>query len=134
MEAYDAIPYNAALMTEKGVLVSINSDSAEEARHLNQEAAKTMRWGGLTEDQALALITINPAKQLRVDDRIGSIEVGKDADLVIFDEHPLSVYAVPRTTIVDGVVYFDRDEDAARRRALAEERQSLTEKATEENR
>ena len=127
VEAYDAIPYNAALMTERGILVSINSDSAEEARHLNQEAAKTMKWGGLTEEQALALITINPAKQLRIDDRVGSIEVGKDADLAIFNEHPLSVYAVAQTTIVDGKVYFDREEDKSRQKALAEERTRLLE-------
>ncbi len=135
MEAYDAIPYNAALMTEKGVLVSLNSDSAEEARHLNQEAAKTLKWGGLSEEQALALITINPAKQLRIDDRVGSIEVGKDADFAIFDTHPLSVYAVPQKTIVDGKVYFDREEDAERQKALVEERAELLEKlkpATEE--
>lgn len=128
IEAYDAIPYNAALMTEKGVLVSINSDSSEEARHLNQEAAKTMKWGGLSEDQALALITINPAKQLRIDDRVGSIEVGKDADFAIFNQHPLSVYAVAQTTIVDGKVYFDREQDAERRKAIEKERQMLLDK------
>ena len=122
-------PHNAALMTEKGVLVSINSDSAEEARHLNQEAAKTMKWGGLTEEQALALITINAAKQLRIDDRVGSIEVGKDGDFAIFNEHPLSVYAVAQTTIVDGEIYFDRDDDAARREAMEEERRMLLEKS-----
>ena len=82
VEAYDAIPYNAALMTERGVLVSINSDSAEEHRHLNQEAAKAMKYGGLTEEQALKLVTLNPATQLGIDKRVGSIEVGKDADLV----------------------------------------------------
>jgi imidazolonepropionase-like amidohydrolase len=122
-------------MTEKGVLVSLNSDSAEEARHLNQEAAKTLKWGGLSEEQALALITINPAKQLRIDDRVGSIEVGKDADFAIFDTYPLSVYAVVQKTIVDGKVYFDREEDAKRQKALAEERAELLEKlkpATEE--
>jgi len=137
MEAYDAIPHNAALMTEKGVLVSINSDSAEEARHLNQEAAKTMRWGGLTVEQALALITINPAKQLRIDDRVGSIEVGKDGDFAIFNEHPLSVYAVAQTTIVDGKIYFDREEDVERRKAIEAERSRLLDKsetATEESR
>ena len=84
VEAYDAIPYNAALMTERGVVVSINSDSAEEARHLNQEAAKMMKYGGMTETEALKLVTLNPAKQLRIDNRVGSIDVGKDADLVIY--------------------------------------------------
>src|SRR5206468_1878798 len=90
MEAYDAIPFNAAIMVRKGVLVSLNSDSAELMRHLNNEAAKTMKYGGLSEDEALSLITINPAKQLAIDSRVGSIEAGKDADLTIFDKHPLS--------------------------------------------
>jgi imidazolonepropionase-like amidohydrolase len=128
MEAYDAIPYNAALMTEKGVVVSLNSDSAEEARHLNQEAAKTMKWGGLSEDQALALVTINPAKQLRIDARVGSIEVGKDADFALFDHHPLSVYAVNQKTIIDGHVYFDRARDIEHRAEVEAERKALTEK------
>src|SRR6185503_17092691 len=84
IEAADAIPYNAAIMVRKGVLTSVNSDSAELARRLNTEAAKSMRWGGLSEDEALALVTINPAKQLRIDNRVGSLEVGKDADVVVW--------------------------------------------------
>ena len=83
IEAEDAIPYNAALMHQKGVLVSINSDSAEHARRLNTEAAKTIKWGGLSQDEALAMVTINPAKQLRIDNKVGSLEVGKDADVVV---------------------------------------------------
>jgi imidazolonepropionase-like amidohydrolase len=129
VEAFEAIPYNAALMTERGVLVSINSDSAEEMRHLNQEAAKTVRWGGLSDNDALKLITINPAKQLGIDARVGSIEVGKDADLVLFDKHPLSVYAVPQTVWVDGQVAFDRQQDLAGRAARAAEKQALIDKA-----
>jgi hypothetical protein len=78
VEAYDAIPYNAALMTERGIVVSINSDSGEEARHINQEAAKSMKWGGLSHDEALKLVTINPAIQLHIADRVGSIEAGYD--------------------------------------------------------
>jgi adenine deaminase len=128
MEAYEAIPYNAALMTERGVIVSINSDSAEEDRHLNQEAAKTMRFGGLSAEKALELITINPARQLRIDKRVGSIEVGKDADLVIYDKHPLSVYAVAQMTLVDGQVYFDRQKDLQTRAASEAERKALLEK------
>src|SRR5208282_5694553 len=85
VEAYEAIPYNAAIMTRRGVIVSINSDDAEEARHLNQEAAKMMKYGGLTEDEALRLVTINPAIQLGIEKRVGSIETGKDADLVIYN-------------------------------------------------
>jgi imidazolonepropionase-like amidohydrolase len=121
IEAVDAIPYNAAILAKKGVLVSINSDSAEHARRLNTEAAKTIKWGGLTEDEALALVTINPAKQLHIDSRVGSLEVGKDADVVIWNHHPLSSYAVADRVYIDGQKYYDRVEDAARL-ASAEQR------------
>ena len=131
VEAYDAIPYNAAIMTKKGVVVSINSDSAEEARHLNQEAAKAMKWGGLSETEALKLVTLNPAIQLGIADRVGSIEVGKDADLVLYDQNPLSVYAVPQKVLIDGVVYFDRQQDIARRTEIEKEKQELAEKGKE---
>ncbi|MEE8525737.1 MAG: amidohydrolase family protein [Thermoanaerobaculia bacterium] len=114
VEAYDAIPHNAALMTERGVVVSINSDSGEEMRHLNQEAAKAMKWGGLDEIEALKLVTLNPAKQLGIDSRVGSIEVGKDADLVLFDGHPLSMFSVVQKTFVDGDLYFDLEADRER--------------------
>jgi imidazolonepropionase-like amidohydrolase len=125
VEAYDAIPYNAALMTKRGVLVSINSDDAEEATHLNQEAAKSMKFGGLTHDEALKLVTINPAMQLGIDKRVGSIEVGKDADLVIYNHDPLSAYAVVQKTLVDGRVIFDRDKDIADRAVLEKEKKEL---------
>jgi imidazolonepropionase-like amidohydrolase len=125
VEAYDAIPYNAALMTKRGVLVSINSDDAEEATHLNQEAAKSMKFGGLTHDEALKLVTINPAMQLGIDKRVGSIEVGKDADLVIYNHDPLSAYAVVQKTLVDGRVMFDRDKDIADRAVLEKEKKDL---------
>ena len=128
VEAYDAIPYNAALMTQKGVVVSINSDSAEEARHLNQEAGKTVKFGGLSETEALKLVTLNPAKQLQIADRVGSIEVGKDADLVLYDKHPLSVYSVPQKVLIDGQVYFDRQQDIARRAEIEKEKKALAEK------
>ena len=131
VEAYEAIPHNPALMVDRGVLVSVNSDDAEEMRHLNHEAAKAVRWGGLSDDEALALVTINPARQFGIEDRIGSIEVGKDADLVIYDRHPLSSYAVVQTTLVDGKVYFDRELDRRRREQLAALEQSLTEPAGE---
>ncbi|MCY3971356.1 MAG: amidohydrolase family protein [Acidobacteria bacterium] len=132
VEAYEAIPHNAALMADRGVLVSVNSDDAEEMRHLNHEAAKAVKWGGLSDDAALALVTINPARQFGIDDRVGSIEVGKDADLVIYDRHPLSSYAVVQTTLVDGKVYFDRELDRLRREQLAALEQSLTEPASED--
>ena len=132
VEAFEAIPHNAALMTDRGVLVSINSDDAEEMRHLNHEAAKAVKWGGLSDEQALALVTINPAKQLQIDDRVGSIEVGKDADLVVYDGHPLSSYAVVQTTLVDGKIYFDRELDRVRREHLAALEQSLLESDDDE--
>jgi len=128
VEAYDAIPYNAALLTRKGVMVSLNSDSAEEARHLNQEAAKCIKYGGLTEEEALRLVTLNPAKQLKIDERVGSIDPGKDADLVIYNHHPLSVYAVPQKVLIDGQIYFDIRSDQDMRKRMAEERKTLEEK------
>src|SRR6266545_208431 len=125
IEAVDAIPYNAALMTRKGVLVSINSDDAELARHLNTEAAKSIKWGGLTDDEALALVTINPARQLRIDSRVGSLETGKDADVVIWNHHPLSTYAIVDRVYIDGQKYYDRQDDAKRMTALAKEKEAL---------
>ena len=98
-------------MTKKGVVVSLNSDSDELQRHLNLEAAKTMRYGGLSETEALAMVTINPAKQLGIDDKVGSIEVGKSADLVLFDKHPLSGFSRPQKVWIDGHEYFDREKD-----------------------
>ena len=124
VEAEDAIPYNPAIMHKRGVLVSINSDSAEHARRLNTEAAKSLHWGGLTEDEALAFVTINPAKQLRIDSRVGSLEPGKDADVVIWNKHPLSTYAIVDRVYIDGQTYYDR---------LADERR-LTEARTEKSR
>jgi imidazolonepropionase-like amidohydrolase len=129
VEAYEAIPYNAALMTKRGVLVSINSDDAAEATHLNQEAAKSIRYGGLTQDEALKLVTLNPAIQLGIDKRVGSVDVGKDADLAIYNHDPLSAYAVVQKTLIDGRVYFDRDKDLAGRAALEKEKKDLLEKA-----
>src|SRR4029077_18003607 len=128
VEAYDAIPYNAALMTRRGVNVSINSDDAEEATHLNQEAAKSMKFGGLSHEEALKLVTLNPAMQLGIDKRVGSIDVGKDADLVISNHDPLSAYAVVQKTLIDGRVYFDRQRDIAERDAREKEKKALMEK------
>jgi len=107
-EAWDAIPWNAVLSMRKGVRVSIKSDSEDFARRLNQEAAKTMRYGGATEEEALKMITLNAAWIIGVDDRVGSIDVGKDADLVIWDGYPLSSYGVPNKVFIDGDVYLDR--------------------------
>jgi imidazolonepropionase-like amidohydrolase len=121
------------VMMRKGVLVSLNSDSAELMRHLNDEAAKTMKYGGLTEDEALSLITINPAKQLAIENRVGSLEVGKDADVAIFDKHPLSSYAKVEKVFIDGEKYFDRDQDLSARAARAAERKALIEKENAEH-
>jgi len=128
IEAYDAIPGNAAIMHHKGVLTSVNSDSADLARRLYQEAAKTMKYGGLTDEEALRFITLNPAKQIKMDHRIGSIDVGKDGDLAIFNANPFSIYARVEMTLIEGEVYFDRKEDLKRRELIAKEKKELIEK------
>jgi imidazolonepropionase-like amidohydrolase len=125
IEAEDAIPGNAAIMTAKGVSVSINSDSAEHARRLNTEAAKSVRWGDVNDDQAMALVTMNPARQLRIDSRVGSLEVGKDADVVIWSHHPLSTYAIVERTYIDGIAYYDRVQELERVAMVAKEKASL---------
>ncbi|HTC58155.1 MAG TPA: amidohydrolase [Candidatus Sulfotelmatobacter sp.] len=107
-EAWDAIPWNAVMCMRKGVRVAIKSDSGDYTRRLNQEAAKAIRYGGATEEEALKMITLNPAWIIGVDDRVGSIDVGKDADLVIWDGYPLSTTGVPEKVLIDGDVYFDR--------------------------
>jgi adenine deaminase len=112
-------------MTDRGVRVSINSDSGEEMRHLNQEAAKTMKWGGMDREAALAMITINPAVQLGIDNYVGSLEVGKDADLVIWANDPLSVYGLVDATMIDGILWFDREHDATVRAERDEEKRKL---------
>ena len=109
-EAWDAIPWNAVMAMRKGVKVAIKSDSEDYTRRLNQEAAKTMRYGGATEEEALKMITINPAWIIGVEDRVGSVDVGKDADLVIWDGYPLSTTGVPEKVLIDGNVYFDRSQ------------------------
>ena len=128
VEAFDAIPYNAAIMAKKGVVVSLNSDDAELMRHLNSEAGKAMKYGGVSETEALAMVTLNPAKQLGIDNRVGSIEVGKDADLVIYDKFPLSDYAKVQKVLIDGTVYFDRDNEVSGRAAKQAEKQKLIDK------
>lgn len=128
MEVYEAIPYNAKLMADRGVTVAINSDDAEMARRLNQEAAKTIQFGGTKEEDAWKMVTINPAKLLRVDDRTGSLRTGKDADVVLWNDNPLSVYARAEKTWVDGILYFDRQTDAQAQQQLRSERARLIQK------
>lgn len=131
-EVYDAIPQGPAIMQRVGLNVAINSDDAEMARRLNQEAAKSIKYGGLTEEEALRMVTINPAKMLHVDDKVGSIRAGKDADLVLWSDNPLSIYAKAEKTIVDGIVYFDRQKDQEMRKQVAAERNRLIQKMTGE--
>jgi len=128
MEVVDAIPYNPYIMYKMGLNVAINSDDAEMARRLNQEAAKSVKYGGMSEEDALKMVTLNPATMLHVADRVGSIKVGKDADLVIWSDNPLSIYAKSEKTIVDGIIYFDREKDAAMRIRIAEEKGRISQK------
>lgn len=128
MEAYDAIPWNASIMLHRGITVAIHSDSNDAARRFYMEAAKIMKYGDLSEEQALQLITLNPAKEIRLDHRIGSIDVGKDADLVLFNGHPFSIYSRPEVTMIEGVTYFDRKQDLEMREKLAAEKKALIEK------
>jgi imidazolonepropionase-like amidohydrolase len=132
MEAIDAIPYNAAICTRKGVVTSVNSDSDELQRHLNYEAAKSVRYGGLSEEEALALVTINPAKQLGIDKRVGSIDAGKDADLVLWNKNPLSNYSKAMKVWIDGEKYFDTNEDMRMRTELAAKKKALLDKERKE--
>ena len=129
VEAYDAIPYSGALMRERGVLVSFNSDSGELARRLNLEATKAVKYGGVPPADALAFVTANPAKQLGVFDRVGSLEVGKDADLVLWSGDPLATSSIALETWIEGKKYFDRADDLARRSKLEHERTELVAKA-----
>lgn len=128
LEVMDAIPYNASMLTKAGVNTSINSDDAEMGRRLNQEAAKSIKYGGLSEVQALKLVTLNPAKMLHIDDKVGSIKVGKVADLVLWSDNPLSVYAKVNTTIIDGQIYYDINEDIRLRENNQKERARLISK------
>jgi imidazolonepropionase-like amidohydrolase len=128
MEVTDAIPQNAYLMQKTGVNVAINSDDAEMARRLNQEAAKSVKYAGMSEEEALKMVTLNPAKMLHVADRVGSIKEGKDADIVVWSDNPLSIYAKSEHTIVDGAVVFDRAADLIRQAELKAEKQRLVQK------
>lgn len=125
-EVNDAIPFNAPIMHNAGVTVAINSDDAEMSRRLNQEAAKSVKYGDISEEDAWKFVTLNPAKLLHIDDRVGSIKVGKDADVVLWSDHPLSIYAKAEKTIIDGTVYFDIERDAQLREAMEKEKNELT--------
>ncbi|WP_034044120.1 amidohydrolase family protein [Wocania ichthyoenteri] len=124
-EVNDAIPYNAAIMHNAGVTVAINSDDAEMSRRLNQEAAKSVKYGGVSEEEAWKFVTLNPAKLLHIDSRVGSIKVGKDADVVLWSNHPLSIYAKAEKTLIEGVTYFDLEQDRMMRSKIKKEKSEL---------
>ncbi|HTL08200.1 MAG TPA: amidohydrolase family protein [Chitinophagaceae bacterium] len=134
MEVQDAIPQNASIMQRVGLNVAINSDDAEMARRLNQEAAKSVKYGGMSEEDAWKMVTINPATMLHVADRVGSIKPGKDADIVVWSDNPLSIYSKPEKTIVDGIIYFDLEHDLQLRKQIAAERNRLVQKMMGEKR
>ncbi len=124
-EVYEGDSYNAAMLIKSGVLTCINSDDEEMGRRLNQEAAKVIKYGGISETEALKLITLNPAKILHLDNRMGSIKQGKDADLVLWTDNPLSVYARANKTMVDGTIYFDEERDALLKKQMDLERNRI---------
>jgi imidazolonepropionase-like amidohydrolase len=134
-EVIEAIPHNGAILHNVGVTTAFNSDDAEMARRLNQEAAKAVKYGNVSEEEALKFVTLNPAKLLHIDDKVGSVKVGKDADLVIWNDKPLSVYAHPMKTFVDGICYFDIDRDKAQREIILKEKLRIAKKmkAAKEN-
>ena len=132
MEVEDAIPYNAAIMQRVGLNVAINSDDAEMARRLNQEAAKIVKYGDVTEEEAFKMVTLNPAKMLHVEDWVGSLKPGKDADVVIWSDNPLSIYAKALYTIVDGAIYFDREKDLQKKQWMETERNRIIKKMNTE--
>ena len=125
-EVNDAIPYNAAIMHNAGVTVAINSDDAEMSRRLNQEAAKSVKYGNISEEDAWKFVTLNPAKLLHLDNRVGSLKVGKDADVVLWSGHPMSIYSKAEKTIIDGAVYFDIEQDKLLREEVQKEKNELT--------
>jgi len=127
-EVIEAIPHNGSILHDVGVTVAFNSDDAEMARRLNQEAAKAVRYGNVSEEEALKFVTLNPAKLLRIDNRVGSIKPGKDADLVMWSDHPLSTYAIAQQTYIDGICYFDIDRDVQLRLEIASERKRIMSK------
>ena len=132
MEVKDAIPYNAAILNQMGIVTAINSDDAEMGRRLNQEAAKSVKYGGMSEEDALKMVTLNPAKLLHIDNRVGSVKVGKDADLVLWSDNPLSIYAKVEKTIIDGHIYYDNEEDTKLRLDIQKDRARIIQKMLDE--
>ena len=131
-EVNDAIPYNGPIMHNAGLVVAYNSDDAEMSRRLNQEAAKAVKYGNLSEEEAWKFVTLNPAKLLHIDDKVGSIKVGKDADMVLWSDNPLSIYAKAEKTIIEGVVYYDMTKDEAKRAAIVKDRNLIVSQMLDE--
>ncbi|GAG94729.1 unnamed protein product, partial [marine sediment metagenome] len=131
-EVKDAIPYNMVLLNEAGVVTAVNSDDAEMARRLNQEAAKAVKYGGMSEEDAWKMVTLNPARLLHLEDRMGSVKAGKDADIVLWSHNPLSIYAVAELTMVDGRIYYDLMQDSEMRQQIRKERAGLVDKMMKE--
>ena len=131
-EVNDAIPFNGPIMHNKGIVVAYNSDDAEMSRRLNQEAAKAVKYGNISEEEAWKFVTLNPAKLLHIDDKVGSIKVGKDADVVLWNNNPLSIYAKAEKTIIEGVTYYDLQKDEEQRKAITKERNILIGQLLEE--
>lgn len=125
---YEAIPYNGAILHDQGVVTAFNSDDAEMARRLNQEAAKAVMYGNVPEEEALKFVTLNPAKLLHIEDRVGSVKIGKDADLVLWNDHPLSMKASADFTFIDGIKFFDKEEDQKLRSEIQLERNRILQK------
>ena len=132
MEVQDAIPYNASLLTQMGITTAINSDDAEMGRRLNQEAAKSVKYGGTSEEEAWKMVTLNPAKLLHIDNKVGSIKVGKEADVVLWSDNPLSIYAKAEKTIIDGLIYYDIDENKNMQDDIQKERARIIQKMIDE--
>ncbi|MEM9920589.1 MAG: amidohydrolase family protein [Bacteroidota bacterium] len=128
-EVIDAIPHNGALMHEQGVVTAFNSDDAEMGRRLNQEAAKAVQFGNVSEEEALKFVTLYPAKLLHIDEQVGSLKIGKDADVVLWSDHPLSIYAKAEKTLIDGILFFDREADQQMQQLIQEERARLVQKS-----
>ena len=124
-EVNDAIPYNGAIMHNEGVTVAFNSDDSEMSRRLNQEAAKAVKYGGVSEEEAWKFVTLNPAKLLHIDDKVGSIKVGKVADLVLWSSHPMSIYTIAEKTMIDGIVYYDFKRAEQQLEKIQQERNQL---------
>ena len=124
-EVNDAIPYNGAIMHSQGVTVAFNSDDSEMSRRLNQEAAKAVKYGGVSEEDAWKFVTLNPAKLLHIDDKVGSVKVGKSADLVLWSDHPMSIYAVAEKTMIEGVIYYDLERATAQVKQIEKEKNQL---------